>query len=70
MPEARQQRFAVEHDSGVGGKHEIGKVRRRVDELDRGALLRSVSWMSVGGLPQIAAGALAQPCGSIQGLML
>src|SRR5262249_14344052 len=31
------QRFAVEHDSGVGGKHEIGKVRRRVDELDRGA---------------------------------
>src|SRR5262249_20106967 len=35
MAEARQQRLAIEHDGGVGRKHEIGKLWDRIDEFDR-----------------------------------
>src|SRR5262245_41621722 len=61
MAEPRQKSLAVEHDGGVGGEHEIRKVRLWIDELDCGTLAdeRVVEGgpLPVSEAPEVALGA-------------
>src|SRR5262245_56485193 len=61
MAEPRQKSLAVEHDGGVGGEHEIRKVRLWIDELDCGTFAdeRVVEGgpLPVSEAPEVALGA-------------